>query len=128
MPLIAGILWNRLNQKMKLEVDATVQYVRDSVAHYGTTPNVYQDTNYTAAGTWWKPIQPSDKQIDSPFNTYMYAGLPPRPIRNPGLDAMEAVLHPESTDCLYYLHDHARTIHCAKTLAEHEANIEQYLR
>jgi len=128
MPLIAGILWNRLNQKMKLEVDATVQYVRDSFAHYGTAPNVYQDKNYTAEGTWWKSIQSSDKQIDSPFNTYLYAGLPPRPISNPGLDAMKSVLHPESTGCLYYLHDNTRTIHCAKTLAEHEHNIEQYLR
>lgn len=128
MPLIAGILWNRLNQKMKLEVDATVQYARDSVAHYGQAPDLYQDLSYTAEGSWWTPIQVADKQIDSPFNTYIYKGLPPRPIANPGLDAIKAVLHPEETDCLYYLHDDSRTIHCAKTLAEHEANIEKYLR
>ncbi|MFA5134264.1 MAG: endolytic transglycosylase MltG [Patescibacteria group bacterium] len=128
MPLIAGILWNRLNQKMKLEVDATIQYVRDSLAHYGTAPDLYQDKSYTAEGTWWKPILVADKQIDSLFNTYLYAGLPPRPISNPGLDAIQAVLHPEETDCLYYLHDNTRTIHCAKTLAEHEQNIEEYLR
>jgi len=128
MPLIAGILWNRLNQKMKLEVDATIQYVRDNLAHYGTAPDLYQDKTYTVEGDWWKPIQSSDKQIDSPLNTYQYTGLPSRPISNPGLDAIKAVLHPEETDCLYYLHDNTRTIHCAKTLAEHEANIEEYLR
>lgn len=128
MPLIAGILWNRLNQKMKLEVDATIQYVRDSLAHYGTAPDLYQDKSYTAEGNWWKPIQVADKQIDSPFNTYLYKGLPQRPISNPGLDAIKAVLHSEETDCLYYLHDDTRTIHCAKTLAEHEENIEKYLR
>jgi UPF0755 protein len=128
MPLISGILWNRLNQKMKLEVDATVQYARDSVAHYGTAPDLYQDTSYTAEGTWWKPIQVADKQIDSPFNTYLYQGLPARPIANPGLDAIKAVLHPEETECLYYLHDDSRTIQWANTLAEHEQNIEQYLR
>lgn len=128
MPLMAGILWNRLNQKIKLEVDATVQYARDSLAHYGTAPDLYQDKSYTIDGNWWKPIQVADKQIDSPFNTYLYKGLTSRPISNPGLDAITAVLHPEETDCLYYLHDNTRTIHCAKTLAEHEANIEQYLR
>jgi UPF0755 protein len=128
MPLIAGILWNRLNQKIKLEVDATVQYARDSVAHYGRAPDLYQNLNYTAEGTWWKPILVDDKQIDPKYNTYLYQGLPPHPIANPGLDAIKAVLHPEETDCLYYLHDNTRTIHCAKTLAEHEQNIEQYLR
>ena len=128
MPLIAGILWNRLNQKMKLEVDATVQYARDSVAHYGRAPDLYQNLNYTAEGSWWTPIQVADKQIDSPFNTYLYKGLPPHPIANPGLDAIKAVLHPEGTECLYYLHDATRTIHCAKTLTEHEANIQKYLR
>jgi UPF0755 protein len=128
MPLIAGILWNRLNQKMKLEVDATVQYARDSLAHYGRTPDSYQNLNYTAEGSWWTPIQTADKQIDSLFNSYLYKGLPPHPIANPGLDAIKSVLHPEETECLYYLHDDSRTIHCAKTLAEHQANIEKYLR
>jgi UPF0755 protein len=128
MPLIAGILWNRLNQKIKLEVDATIQYVRDSKVHYGKAPDLYQDKSYTAEGSWWTPIQVEDKKIDSPFNAYLYKGLPPRPIANPGLEAIKAVLHSEETDCLYYLHDNTRTIHCAKTLAEHEANIEKYLR
>lgn len=110
MPLIAGILWNRLDKDMKLEVDATVQYAR------GKTE-----------GGWWTPIKLEDKEIDSPYNTYMYKGIPPHPIANPGLDAIEAVLNPEETDCLYYLHDNNRQIHCAKTYEEHKANIEEYL-
>jgi UPF0755 protein len=112
MPLIAGILWNRLNQDMNLEIDATVQYARGN----------------TGSG-WWAPVKAEDiTNIDSPYNTYKYKGLPPYPIANPGLDAIEAVLHPAETDCLYYLHDSNRQIYCAKTFEEHKANIEQYLK
>ncbi len=111
MPLIAGILWNRLLQKMPLQIDATLQYARGN-----------------AGKGYWAPITPSDKQIDSPFNTYAHAGLPPMPIANPGLDAIDAVLHPIETKCLYYLHDNDRQIHCSQTYAEHLANIQKYLR
>lgn len=112
MPLIAGILWNRLNQNMNLEIDATVQYAR------GKT-----DTG------WWAPIKSTDiTNIDSPYNTYKYKGLPPFPIGNPGLDAIEAVLHPAETDCLYYIHDSSRQIHCAKTYDQHQANVDQFLK
>lgn len=111
MSLIAGILWNRLDQKIKLEIDATVQYAR------GKT-----DTG------WWTPIKASDiTDIDSPYNTYQHEGLPPHPICNPGLAAIDAVLNPETTDCLYYLHDSNRQIHCAKTYEEHLENIKKYL-
>lgn len=110
MALIAGILWNRLNNNMYLGVDATLQYARGNVG----------------AG-WWAPIKVADKQIDSPFNTYTTKGLPPRPIANPGITAIEATLHPEQTDCLYYLHDNKKQIHCAVTYEEHQANIQKYL-
>lgn len=112
MPLIAGILWNRLLKEMNLEIDATVQYARGK----------------TDKG-WWTPIKASDiTEIDSPYNTYKYKGLPPHPISNPGINAIEAVLNPTETDCLYYLHDNNRQIHCAKTYEEHKANIEKYLK
>lgn len=112
MPLIAGILWNRLLKEMNLEIDATVQYAR------GKTDN-----------GWWSPIKASDiDEIDSPYNTYKYEGLPPHPISNPGIAAIEAVLNPTETDCLYYLHDDSRQIHCSVTYKEHEANIEKYLK
>lgn len=114
MPLIAGILWNRLLKDMKLEVDATVQYARD-------------DRDELTTG-FWKPIRVEDKEIDSKYNTYKYTGLPPFPISNPGIDAIDAVLNPTETDCLYYLHDSGRQIHCAKTYQEHLTNINNYLK
>jgi UPF0755 protein len=148
MPLIAGILWNRLLKDMKLEVDATVQYVRDSKLAYENdpcvdpssyarakssnlcyNPNMVQPTvAYLGMQDWWKPITPADKQLDSYYNTYLYKGLPPHPIGNPGVDAIKAVLHPTETECLYYLHDSNRQIHCAKTYEEHLNNINQYLK
>ncbi len=111
MPLIAGVLWNRLSAGQKLDIDATVQYAK------GKTD-----------GKWWPTVTGHDIQnIDSPYNTYKNSGLPPHPISNPGIAAINAVLNPENTDCLYYLHDHDRQIHCAKTYEEHLKNIDKYL-
>jgi len=110
MPLIAGILWNRLEQNMALGVDATLQYLRGDIG----------------AG-WWAPITVAEKQIDSPFNTYKYKGLPLHPISNPGIMAIDAVLNPLETECLYYIHDKEKNTHCAVTYEEHMANIQEYL-
>ncbi|HRY77082.1 MAG TPA: endolytic transglycosylase MltG [Candidatus Paceibacterota bacterium] len=128
MPLIAGIIWNRLLADKKLEIDATIQYIRDDVTHYGEARYDKQPENYSSEGSWWTPIKPEDKQIESPYNTYRNKGLPPHPICNPGLDAIEAVLNPAETECLYYLHDANKQIHCAKTYEEHQENIKQFLR
>lgn len=110
MPLIAGILWNRLNQGMQLDVDSTLQYARGN----------------TGSG-WWAPITVANKKIDSPYNTYIHTGLPPHPISNPGIDAISAVLNPTTTDCIYYLHDKNHITHCSVTYAEQEANVQKYL-
>jgi len=112
MPLIAGIIWNRLlnDPPMKLEIDATVQYA------LGESRN------------WWPKIKPADYKTESPYNTYLNKGLPPHPICNPGLDAISATLNPTETDCLYYLHDSNGQTHCAKTYEEHKTNIEKYLK
>lgn len=147
MPLIAGIIWNRLLQDMKLEIDATLQYVRDSelafddLCHSSRNKEQWQcdckeesDNCYMRKGfykgieNWWTPIKIIDKQINSEYNTYLYEGLPTHPICNPGIDAIDAVLNPVETECLYYLHDSNRYIHCAKTYEEHKANIEKYLK
>lgn len=111
MPIIAGIIWNRLEKNMRLQIDATVQYARGD----------------TGAG-YWAPLSHNDLSIDSPYNTYLYAGLPPYPIANPGIDAIKAAIYPKQTSCLYYLHDSSRQIHCASTLAEQDANIAKYLK
>ncbi len=128
MPLIAGIIWNRLTQGMKLETDATIQYARDSVIHYGKAPADVQLSGYTSQGSWWTPIKVADEQIDSPYNSYLNKGLPPHPICNPGIEAINAVLNSAETKCLYYLHDSSGQIHCAETYEEHQANIEKYLK
>ena len=111
MKLISGIIWNRLNTGMRLEIDATMQYTK------GKKPD----------GSWWGGVDLAQKRSDSPYNTYLTKGLPPTPICSPSVTSIEAVLAPEDTDCLYYLHDRSRQIHCAKTYMEHKENIQRYL-
>ncbi len=111
MGLISGIIWNRLDAGMALQIDATMQYTLGKNAN----------------GSWWGNIDIAQKKSDSPYNSYLYKGLPPTPICSPNIDAIEAALNPESTDCLYYLHDVYKEIHCAKTYKEHLANIDKYL-
>ena len=88
---IASVFYNRLRAGMKLDTDPTVQYA------LGYNP---------AQGTWWtNPLSATDLQIDSPYNTYIYAGLPPGPIANPSLSALRAVAFPAETPYYYF---HAR--------------------
>jgi len=112
MKLISGIIWNRLDKNMPLQIDATMQYTLGK----------------NSDGSWWGNINLDEKQSDSPYNSYLNKGLPPTPICSPNIDAIEAALDPDETDCLYYLHDNLRQIHCAKTYEEHKANIEKYLK
>jgi len=147
MPLIAGIIWNRLLNDMKLEIDATLQYVRDSELAFDDLchssgnkeqwscdceqepDNCYiKNGYYKGIENWWRPIKVADKEINLEYNTYLYKGLPPHPIANPGIDAIEAVLNSIETNCLFYLHDNNRNIHCAETYEEHLDNIEMYLK
>lgn len=101
---IAGVYQNRLDLGMKLESDPTVQYALGS----------------------WNQISPSDLSIDSPYNTYIYEGLPPTPISNPGLASIEAALNPEEHDYYYFFNLRDGTTIFSKTLEEHEANIGKY--
>jgi len=113
MRKVAGILWNRIDLGMPLQVDATLQYV----AGY----NKFQQT-------WWAPPTAQQKQVDSRFNTYLHSGLPPHSIANPGLDAIKAALSPVQSDYWYYLSDPKtkKTIF-SKTLDEHNDNRARYL-
>ena len=111
-PIIAGILLNRLNLAMPLQVDATIQYAK------GKNPQTQK---------WWEEVALEEyKSILSDYNTYLFVGLPPKPISNPGIVALRAAVSPVDTDYLYYLHDKDRKIRYAKTLSEHNANIEKY--
>jgi UPF0755 protein len=105
--IISGILWKRLKMGMPLQVDAPFQYIIGK--------NTFQLTT-------------NDLKYDSPYNTYKYAGLPPGPIGNPGIDSLVAAVTPTKTAYLYYLSDVRGNMHYAKTYQEHLANKEQYLK
>lgn len=110
---VAGILQNRISLGIPLQVDATLQYAKGY-------SEVYQ--------SWWSIPLAIDKQIESLFNTYQNAGLPPAPICSPGLDAIRAAINPLATDDLFYIHDTKGQMHFAQTLGEHNANVDKYLR
>lgn len=110
MPLIASVFYNRLAAGMPLESDPTVQYALG-----------YNE----AQKTWWtNPLSSADLQIDSPYNTYIYPGLPPTPIANPGLAALRAVAFPAQTPYYYFraaCDDSGRHLF-AETFEEHLEN------
>ncbi|MBU1129995.1 endolytic transglycosylase MltG, partial [Patescibacteria group bacterium] len=112
---IAGILLNRLSINMALQVDATVQYARDS--------------NPPKPEEYWKPITKTDLRIiDSPYNTYKYPNLPTSPICNPGYDSLYASFHPIKSNYLYYITGRDGNMYYAETLEQHNTNIAKYLK
>lgn len=113
MAHISGILWNRIKVGEPLGVDCTLQYIEG-----------YNQ----ATKSWWSPPSVATKNSSSPYNTYRFAGLPPAPIANPGIAAIKASAQPIETDDFFYIHDNSGQIHYAKTLAEHNTNIQKYLR
>jgi UPF0755 protein len=107
MKRVAGILRNRLDEGMYLQVDASIEYELD------------------------KPLAeltPEDLTNDTPYNTYTNPGLPPTPIGNPGLTSIMAVLEPIESDYFFYITDETGTFHYARTFDEHRINIARYLR
>jgi UPF0755 protein len=88
MPMLASVFLNRLMSGMKLDTDPSVQYA------IGWN-NIQK--------TWWtNPLSAADLQIDSPYNTYLYPGLPPAPISNPSLTALQSVAYPAQTPYFYF--------------------------
>ena len=106
-PTVAGILWNRYDNGVGLGADATVLYA----------------LGRTSGGLTY-----DDLQVDSPYNTRKYAGLPPTPIANPSISSIRAALYAEETDYWYYLHDSDGGIHYARTLEQHNINKARYIR
>jgi UPF0755 protein len=105
--MIADILWRRIELGMPLQVDVSFKYIN---------------------GKTTKSLTTTDLKIDSPYNSYVYKGLPPTPISNPGLDSIKAAVTPIKTNYLYFLSDKAGNMHYAKTYKEHLQNKEIYLR
>jgi UPF0755 protein len=113
MKIVAGILYNRLQSGMPLQVDATMQYAKGVNAK---------------TGQWWDQPLAADKEIDSPYNTYKVNGLPPGPISNPGLNALKAAVEPTASDYVFYITDNNGRMHYAETYDEHLKNVNLYLR
>lgn len=105
--LISGILWKRFDMGMRLQVDAPFLYL---------------------LGKESSELTRADLQIDSPYNTYRYEGLPPSPINNPGIASIEAALRPQESPYLFYLHNKEGQVFYGKTYQEHLQNIKNHLR
>jgi UPF0755 protein len=104
--MISGILWHRIAIGMRLQVDAVFPYI---------------------IGVNSLQLTKADLQTDSPYNTYLYAGLPPGPISNPSLDSILAAVQPTKTKDLYYLSDLKGNMHYCATYSCQLANEKKYL-
>lgn len=104
--LVSGILWKRIDAGMALQVDASFSYLFGKAS---------------------VDVTLDDIATDSPYNTYKFKGLPPGPITNPGIAALEAALEPTESEYWFYLSDIYGTTHYAKTYEEHLANKAKYI-
>ncbi len=111
MPLISAVYHNRLKRGMRLQADPTVIYAIK--LKYGKEK---------------LRLTRKDLTIDSPYNTYRYKGLPPGPICNPGLDAIEAAVNPAPVDYLYFVSKGDGTHHFSRTLLEHNKAVWRYIK
>ena len=108
-PLVASVFYNRLDANMKFQSCATLGY---------------------AIGEWKLIYSESDKQVDSPYNTYMYAGFPPGPGNNPGEESIKAAIYPAESEYYYFMADvcgESPVTHFAKNYEEHVNNVNKYL-
>ncbi len=107
MKKISAIFWNRLDKDIKLESDATLSYLlKDKIDAHSLV----------------------DLKIDSPYNSYKYKGLPPTPISNPGLNALEAAIYPDNNEYLFFLTGKNGVTYFAHTYEEHLLNKNKYLK
>lgn len=112
---VAGVFINRLKKGMPLQSDPTVIY--------GITKGEVQNEGQGPIG---RRLLTKDLEADSPYNTYLNPGLPPTPIANPGRESIEAVLHPETHDYIYFVADGTGGHVFARTLAEHNSNVARW--
>ena len=107
MAKIASVFHNRLEIKMALQSDATINYITEGNARQPTI---------------------KETRTESPYNTYLHRDLPPGPICNPGIEAIKAVIYPAETDYFYFLHPLNSQAIFSKTLKEHNENKARYLK
>ena len=105
---VAAVVYNRLKKSMPLGMDATLQY---------------------ALGKYGQRMLAQDKEVDSPYNTYKYAGLPPGPIASPGVSSLRAALQPAQVDYLYFVSNADGKTHTfSSTFQEHDRAVARYRR
>jgi UPF0755 protein len=109
-PIIAAVLYNRLRIGLPLQCDPSVIYA------------LRQANKYKGS------LHKDDLEFDSPYNTYLYRGLPPGPISNPGEGSLRAALYPPKVEYLYFVSNAQGGHFFSKTLAEHNENVERYKR
>jgi UPF0755 protein len=109
-PLVASVYYNRLAKKIALDADPSIIYAE------------------LLAGTYSGALHHEDMRFNSPYNTYRNVGLPPGPIGNPGKSALEAAVHPEQSDYYYFVADAAGHHRFARTIEEHNKNVDAYRR
>lgn len=117
-PVIAGIIYKRLENDWPLQIDASIQYQKANQA--------LKNKNVTEV-KYWGGLTKEDIETPSIYNTYKNLGLPPTPICNPGIASIKAAVSPQDTEYWFYLHDTKGQIHYADSLEEHNSNIRKYL-
>ena len=116
-PIMASVFLNRMRAGMPLQADPTTQYA------------LAADPANVARHGWWKrDLTEEDLKVRSPYNTYVVPGLPPGPIANPGLASLRAVAEPAQTDYLFFVAKPDGSHAFARTLEEHNRNVQQYQR
>lgn len=106
--LVSSVFHNRLRRQMKLDCDPTIIYALN-------LDGKFQDR-----------LRTKDLQLDSPYNTYLYGGLPPGPIANPGKESIKAALFPADNDYLYFVSRNDGSHHFSRTLQEHQNAVNLY--
>jgi len=109
-PLVASVYYNRLAKRIALDADPSIIYAE------------------LLAGTYSGALHHDDMRLNSPYNTYTHAGLPPGPIANPGKSALEAAMHPAQSDYYYFVADAQGHHRFARTIEEHDKNVAAYRR
>ena len=117
---VAAVFRNRLQASIGLQADPTVQFA--------LTRGERGAASIAAFGYWKQNLSPEDLRLDSPYNTYVVPGLPPGPIANPGMDAIQAALHPAAVEYLYFVVAPSCDGHhlFASTLDAHNANVAAF--
>jgi UPF0755 protein len=106
-PLVSGVFHNRLAENYPLQSDITIHFLKGDDDPY---------------------ISFDDTKIESPYNTYLYAGLTPTPINNPGITSIKAAIEPEETDYFFFIYDTSGKVYYAVTYDQHQQNIYNYIQ